>query len=71
MAKPAKRNAIAVGSRKKINWKTAMRNHWQLYILVLPAIIYFFVFNYMPLYGIQIAFKDYKAVNGIAGSAWG
>ena len=70
MAKPAKRNAVAVGSRKKINWKTAMRNHWQLYVLVLPAIIYFFVFNYMPLYGIQIAFKDYKAVNGIAGSAW-
>ena len=28
------------------------------------------VFNYLPLYGIQIAFKDYKAVDGIAGSAW-
>ena len=70
MVKPAKRNAVAVGGKKKINWKTAMKNHWQLYVLVLPAIIYFFVFNYMPLYGIQIAFKDYKAVNGIAGSAW-
>lgn len=47
-----------------------MRDNWQLYILVLPAIIYFVVFNYLPLYGIQIAFKDYKAVDGIAGSAW-
>ena len=47
-----------------------MRDNWQLYILVLPAVIYFLVFNYLPLYGIQIAFKDYKAVEGIAGSAW-
>ena len=47
-----------------------MRDNWQLYILVLPANIYFVVFNYLPLYGIQIAFKDYKAVDGIAGSAW-
>ena len=39
-------------------------------LLVLPAVIYFVVFNYLPLYGIQIAFKDYKAVDGIAGSAW-
>lgn len=56
--------------KRKTNWKTYLKNHWQLYVLVLPAIIYFFVFNYMPLYGIQIAFKDYKAVSGIAGSAW-
>ena len=68
MGKPTKLRPV--GQKKKMNLKTAMRNHWQLYVLVLPAIIYFFVFNYMPLYGIQIAFKDYKAVNGIAGSAW-
>ena len=56
--------------RKKKSLAAAMRDNWQLYILVLPAIIYFVVFNYLPLYGIQIAFKDYKAVDGIAGSAW-
>lgn len=47
-----------------------IKSYWQLYVLVLPAVVYFFVFNYMPLYGIQIAFKDYKAVKGIAGSSW-
>ena len=47
-----------------------MRNNWQLYVLILPAVLYFLVFNYLPLYGIQIAFKDYKAVDGITGSAW-
>ena len=46
------------------------RNEYQLYLMILPAVIYFFVFNYMPLYGIQIAFKNYKAVFGIAGSKW-
>jgi putative aldouronate transport system permease protein len=56
--------------KKKLNWKTNLKNNWQLYVLVLPAVIYFFVFNYMPLYGIQIVFKDYKAVKGIAGSEW-
>ena len=58
------------GVKKKINWKAAIKNNWQLYVLVLPALIYFFVFNYLPLYGVQIAFKDYKAVKGIAGSDW-
>jgi len=56
--------------RKKKSFAGIMKRNWQLYVLILPAIIYFFVFHYMPLYGIQIAFKDYKAVNGIIGSAW-
>lgn len=47
-----------------------IKKNWQLYVLVLPAVIYFFVFNYLPLYGIQIAFKDFKAVRGISGSDW-
>lgn len=56
--------------KRKKDIRALVRNNWQLYVLVLPAIIYFIVFNYYPLYGIQIAFKDYKAVSGIAGSAW-
>ena len=56
--------------KKRLGLKAVLKNNWQLYLLVLPAVIYFVVFNYLPLYGIQIAFKDYKAVDGIAGSAW-
>lgn len=44
-------------------------NRW-LYVLILPALIYLIVFNYLPMYGIQIAFKNYKVVRGIAGSDW-
>lgn len=56
--------------KKKINYAVYFKNNWQLYVLILPVIIYFIVFNYMPLYGIQIAFKDFKAVFGISGSKW-
>jgi len=55
---------------KKSSFAVVMKNNWQLYVLILPAVLYFLVFNYLPLYGIQIAFKDYKAVDGIVGSAW-
>ena len=50
-----------------------MRNDWQIYALLLPAVIYFFVYNYLPLYGVQIAFRDYKfagPASGIVGSKW-
>ena len=45
------------------------QNRW-LYVLILPALVYLIIFNYLSMYGVQIAFKDYKAVRGIAGSPW-
>jgi putative aldouronate transport system permease protein len=55
---------------KKQSAKSYLKNNWQLYVMILPAVIYFVIFNYLPMYGIQIAFKDYKAVLGINGSEW-
>ncbi|MDR2149517.1 MAG: ABC transporter permease subunit [Spirochaetaceae bacterium] len=48
----------------------ARQNDWQLWVLLFPALLYFLVFCYLPMYGIQIAFRDYKAVSGITGSKW-
>lgn len=56
--------------KRKRNLKTQLLNDWQIYILLLPGIIYFIIFHYIPLYGIQIAFKDYKVSKGIADSTW-
>ena len=57
--------------KKKIKLRSfILRTTGSCMLLILPAIIYFIVFNYMPLYGIQIAFKDFKAVFGISGSKW-
>ena len=44
-------------------------NKWK-YILMIPVLIYLFLFCYKPMYGLVIAFKDYKITRGIAGSSW-
>ena len=44
--------------------------YWQLYLLVLPAVIYLWLFNYVPMYGVQIAFRNFSARKGIWGSPW-
>lgn len=43
---------------------------WQLYVLILPAVVYLIIFSYFPMYGIQIAFKKYRVSIGIWGSEW-
>ncbi|HIR57006.1 MAG TPA: sugar ABC transporter permease [Candidatus Gallacutalibacter pullicola] len=51
-------------------WKRDFRHCWQMWILLLPALIWLVVFCYTPMYGLLIAFKDYKANLGILGSPW-
>ena len=41
-----------------------------LYLLILPALVVLFIFRYLPIYGIQIAFKDFNIRLGIEGSPW-
>ena len=50
--------------------KRVICNEWQLWVLLLPAIAFFIIFCYFPMYGVQIAFRDYKAAFGITGSKW-
>lgn len=50
--------------------RRSLRRHWQLYLVMLPALLYFFVFKYIPMANAIIAFKDYSVVKGIWGSDW-
>lgn len=43
---------------------------WQLYLLLLVPVVYVIIFNYVPMYGVTIAFKDYNIKEGILGSPW-
>ena len=67
-----KANAVAKGhkaplsKRLKRDWH---KNKWK-YIMILPVLIYLFLFCYKPMYGLVIAFKDYKITRGIEGSSW-
>lgn len=47
-----------------------IKKHPILYLMILPALAYFVVFKYIPMYGILIGFKDFKATKGIWGSDW-
>ena len=49
--------------------KSVMRN-WRLYVMCAPAVIYFILFAYKPMYGILIAFKNFSMRKGIMGSPW-
>ncbi|WP_454191339.1 ABC transporter permease [Paenibacillus sp. Marseille-Q7038] len=51
--------------------KTAyFKRYWQLYALISLPILYFVIFRYGPMYGVQIAFKDFNLFQGISGSEW-
>lgn len=47
-----------------------LRREWQIYLLLLPTIVWLLLFLYKPMYGLQIAFKDYSVFRGIADSPW-
>ena len=47
-----------------------LKKYWQLYALVALPMLAVFIFHYIPIYGIQIAFRNYKAKDGITGSKW-
>lgn len=47
-----------------------LKRNWVCYLFILPMLIYVIIFNYIPMYGIQLAFKDYRVADGIWGSAW-
>ena len=53
---------------KKQSFKAYMKGHYDLYLLLLPAILYTAVFLYIPMYGVLMAFQDYSPVKGIMGS---
>ena len=46
------------------------RRNWQLHLMMLLPVLYMFLFSYAPMYGIQIAFKEYSPRAGIEGSEW-
>ncbi|MEH7414483.1 ABC transporter permease subunit [Neobacillus drentensis] len=56
-----------VGSSKALK---SLRKHWQFYLLIIPSVLYFIIFKYIPMLGTIIAFKDYSVVQGIMGSPW-
>ena len=64
MKKKTKPAGQRLGTGRKI------LRQWQLHLLILLPVIYLLIFHYWPMYGAQIAFRQYRAKDGITGSEW-
>jgi multiple sugar transport system permease protein/putative aldouronate transport system permease protein len=67
----ARRESVAEQPRppRGSTWRR-IRDCWQLYLMLLLPVVYLLIFHYWPMYGLQIAFRNYNVVQGITGSPW-
>ena len=57
-------------SVKRRKWHHSVLKNYELYLLLLPVVAFYVIFHYVPMYGVQLAFKDFRASLGIWGSPW-
>lgn len=70
MQQPAAQVEIFKKGSKFQVLKKSLKKNWDLYLLIAPVIALFIIFEYVPMYGVQIAFKNFSPVKGIWGSSW-
>jgi len=66
MAQPSQSDVL----RRLKRVARSLQRFWPLYVMLLPGIIYFLIFRYWPIYGLIIAFKNFRVLDGIGGSPW-
>ncbi|WP_244535140.1 ABC transporter permease [Gracilibacillus kekensis] len=55
--------------KRSETWRKVKRNK-MIYLMILPGLIYFLIYKYLPMYGLIISFQDYKPYKGISESEW-
>ncbi|SDB20004.1 MULTISPECIES: sugar ABC transporter permease [unclassified Butyrivibrio] len=50
--------------------KKTLKRFWPMYLMFIPGVVYLFINSYIPMFGIQIAFRQYNAAQGVYGSPW-
>lgn len=63
-----KSSGVQAASKKSLGRQIV--KHWEFYLLLLPGIVLTIIYKYIPIYGIQIAFRDYNVMDGFFGSPW-
>lgn len=61
---------VMVHAKRKRNWGKYMRKHWELYVMLILPVVFIIIFNYIPMGGTVMAFKEFKLRKGIFGSPW-
>ncbi|MDU0200807.1 MULTISPECIES: ABC transporter permease [Paenibacillus] len=57
-------------SRAKSEFRRKLKSYRVLYFMLLPGLLYFLIFHYIPIYGVVLAFKNFKIMQGIMASPW-
>lgn len=65
-----KHKGVPTIPKKKRSKLDYVKKNWVLYLFLVPAVVSVFIFNYIPMYGVLIAFQDFNVVKGISGSDW-
>jgi putative aldouronate transport system permease protein len=68
-----KQRAWQTRGTSRSRWRDArakIRRHWQLYLVIALPTAFLITFNYIPMVGVQIAFRDYNPIGGMWGSPW-
>lgn len=60
---------LSLGQRM-VRWLKAFKSQWQLQSMAIPGVVYMLIFNFVPIYGLTLAFKNYSVISGIGGSTW-
>lgn len=60
---------LSLGQRL-LRWLKGFKSQWQLQSMAIPGVVYMLIFNFVPIYGLTLAFKNYSVISGIGGSTW-
>lgn len=51
-------------------WKATLQRHWIVYLMATPVLLHYLIFRYFPMFGIVVAFQDFRVTRGFLGSQW-
>jgi putative aldouronate transport system permease protein len=73
-ASVSKRAVMDNGERPRLPWYMRIKEHfrlyWQLWVFALPSIAFVLLFAYVPMYGVQLAFREFDFTKGLTGGKW-
>ncbi len=69
-SEPQNETALYAAKNRKFGWLYYLRRDWELYVLLLLPLAMVLTFKYASMFGLTIAFKDYKVARGFWGSDW-
>lgn len=64
MARKAKNGAVAIN---RITWRKSFKKYWLLYCMLIPGVLWYLLFKYLPMGGLVIAFEKYAPFSGLEG----